>query len=370
MTAVFDLRLRVPLASFALEVELESGARRLGVFGPSGAGKTTLLEAVAGWRPVADGRIALDGRVLLDTQRGIALAPEERALGYVPQDGLLFPHWDVRRNVEAGLGRSAGDARDHVGRVLALLELSELLGRSVATLSGGERRRVALARALCARPRALLLDEPLAGLERPLRQRILRDLLTVGEAFDLPLFLVSHDAQEVAVLCDEVVCLERGRLATRGTPREVFAELWRHQALEQGLENVVRGSVETAEGDVARVVLEGGSALLVPGAGLERGARVVLGIRSDEILVAMERPAAISARNVLAARAVRLDEGATAVVLRAALVPAGPELDVLVTRAACKDLGLRPGVACFLVLKSNSVRVASMLPGSAAPKPG
>jgi len=366
---VFELRLRVPLARFALDVDLRSSARRLGVFGPSGAGKTTLLEAVAGWRGVDGGRVALDGRVLFDTERGIALPPDERALGYVPQDALLFPHWSVRRNVEAGIGRG-GDAGGLVERVVALLELSELLGRSVATLSGGERRRVALARALCARPRALLLDEPLSGLERPLRQRILASLLRVGEAFDLPLLLVSHDAQEVAVLCDEVACLERGRLAAQGPPRQVFADLWRQQALEQGLENVLRGTVEASEGDVARVALEGGGILAVPGTGLERGARVVLAIRSDEILVATARPAAISARNVLAARAVHLDEGPTAVVLRAALAPAGPELDVLLTRAACRDLGLGPGTDCFLVLKSNSVRVASVLPGSAPARPG
>jgi len=363
VSARFELALRVPLSGFGLELELASDARRLGVFGPSGAGKTTLLESVAGWRRGARGRVVLDGRVLLDSSAGLSLAIERRDLGYVPQDTLLFPHRDVRGNVLSAAGaRAAG--RELVQRVLSVLELVELLDRPVATLSGGERRRVALARALCSRPRALLLDEPLAGLDHALRRRVLAYLVRVCEEFELPLLLVSHEATEVAALCDEVACLRRGRVVARGRPRDVFAEAWRQEPGEQALENVLFGAVDEADDDTARVALSEGGVLFVPGEGLTRGARVVLAVRADEILVARAPPVGLSARNVLPARVVRLDEVARGVLLRARLEPAGPTLDVLLTRASSASLGLAAGGICTLVLKSNSVRVLSSLPGA------
>jgi molybdate transport system ATP-binding protein len=363
--AQFSLRVRAPLASFELEVELESGARRLGLFGPSGAGKTALLECLAGWRIPSAGRIALGGEVLLDSARGLALPIEARGVGYVPQDGLLFPHWDVGANLAAGLARAArrsGDPQELRRRVVEVLELGPLLARSPATLSGGERQRVALGRALCSGPSVLLLDEPLASLDLGLRRRILPYLIRVGEEFDLPLLYVSHDALEVAALCEEVAVLERGRLAGCGRPDDLFASQWRSERLDGAPENVLRGSVSSSHAEVARVALGAHVSLDVSAPGLASGTRVVLAVAADEILVATRRPEGLSARNVLAATVLALDHARTGVVLRARLEPEGPSLDVLLTRASTEALGLRPSVRLFLVLKSNSVRVLSALP--------
>lgn len=364
MSVEFSLRVELPLEAFTLEVELDSSARRLGLFGPSGAGKTTLLEAVAGWRAPRAGRIELGGRVLFDSARGLAPPIEQRGLGYVPQEGLLFPHEDVRANLMAGQARAArrvSDPRALFQRVVDVLELGALLARRPATLSGGERQRVTLGRALCSGPDALLLDEPLAGLDLALRRRILPYLVRVGEEFDLPMLHVSHEPTEVAVLCDEVALLERGRVTAQGRPADVLASVWRAERLEGAPENVLRGVVSTSQGEVARVALTPELALEVSAAGLAAGARVVLGVAADEILVATQRPEGLSARNILAATVVALDASRPGVVLRAELSAGGPRLDVLLTRASTESLGLVPGARVFLVLKSNSVRVLSAL---------
>ena len=363
----FSVRVSLPLGSFELEVELDSAARCLGLFGPSGAGKTSLIEAVAGWRAPRAGRIELGGRTLLDSSSGLALAIEERDLGYVPQDTLLFPHLDVRANLAAGERRalrSGGDARGLRQRAIEVLELGALLERMPATLSGGERQRVALARALCSGPAALLLDEPLASLDLPLRRRILPYLVRVSEEFALPMMYVSHDPTEVAVLCEEVALIERGRITARGRPADVFASVWRSERLDGAPENVLRGVVRASAGEVAQVELAPGLELAVSAADLAPGTRVVLGLPADEILVATRRPEGLSARNQLPATVTALDASRPGVVLRARLEPAGPELDVLLTRASTEALGLAMGAAIFLVLKSNSVRVLSALPGA------
>lgn len=360
MSPVFDLDVHLTLGSFELAVRLESGARRLGLFGPSGAGKTTLLEAVVGWQAPRSGRIAIGGRLLFDGARALALPSHERGLGYVPQDGLLFPHRDVRANLTAGAGRARGDVPS-LTRVLEVLELGPLLTRRPATLSGGERQRVALGRALCSGPSALLLDEPLASLDLALRRRILPYLIRAAEEFALPILHVSHDPLELAVLCDEVGVLERGRLTALGPPADVLAAVWRAEGLGRAPENVLRGRVSACQADVARVTLAPEITLEVSAPGLAPGTRVVLSVAADEILVATRRPEGLSARNVLPARVTALDPARAGVVLRAELEPAGPRLDVLLTSASCATLGLAPGTALFLVLKSNSVRVLSTL---------
>ncbi len=215
--------LRLPLTPFALELDATLSAHVTAVFGPSGAGKTSLLEAVAGLRHPERGRIVLSGRVLDDAARGVRVPPRQRAVGYVTQDDSLFPHLSVAGNLRYGAGRGLAErpalAED---RVVDVLGLSLLLDRRPSTLSGGERRRVALGRALLSAPEILLLDEPLSGLDRVLKDRVLEHLLKVKAAFPLPVLYVTHEAAEVVALADEVVILESGRVAALGPPGEIF----------------------------------------------------------------------------------------------------------------------------------------------------
>jgi len=196
----------LPLAEFALEVTLELSARTTALSGPSGAGKTTLLELIAGLRRPQRGRIELHGRVVCDER--VFVPPRERRVGYVPQDDALFPHLSVRQNVFYG-------AREQNDDVIDVLEIGPLLDRSVKRLSGGERKRVALARALLTKPEVLLLDEPLAGVDVALRDRVLEYLVRVRDEFPVPAIYVTHQMDEVQAICDEIVFLERGRVTGR-----------------------------------------------------------------------------------------------------------------------------------------------------------
>jgi molybdate transport system ATP-binding protein len=223
VTLSFD-GFRLPLASFTLELDGTLSAHVTAIFGPSGAGKTSLLEAVSGLRRPEAGRIVLSGRVLDDPAAGIHVPPRARAVGYVTQDDSLFPHLSALGNLRYGAGRGlaqgSGLAEE---RVVDVLGLSLLLERSPATLSGGERRRVALGRALLSGPEILLLDEPLSGLDHPLKARVLEYLLKVRAAFPVPILYVTHEAAEVAALADEVLVLEAGRLSARGAPADVLS---------------------------------------------------------------------------------------------------------------------------------------------------
>jgi molybdate transport system ATP-binding protein len=198
-----DVRLR--LAHFTLDVSVEMRARSTALFGPSGAGKTSLLEVIAGVREGATGSMELNGREIG------RLPARERRIGYVPQDDVLFPHLSVRDNVSYG-------ARAEDGSVLDMLEIDHLVDRGVSQLSGGERKRVALARALASRPELLLLDEPLAGVDLPLRDRVLEYLLRVHDELSIPMIYVTHQMDEVRALCDEIVKIEEGRTTLASAP--------------------------------------------------------------------------------------------------------------------------------------------------------
>jgi molybdate transport system ATP-binding protein len=210
--------LRVACHGFETCYTLALEGRATALYGPSGAGKTTLLEAVAGLRPCR-GRIALDGVLLQEDDRG--LPTRARGIGYVPQDLALFPHLDVQDNLRYGApGRAAaGPGFSEVAEALGLLPL---LQAPAISLSGGEQRRVALGRALLAGPRLLLLDEPTANLDHALKAQVAELLKDLSQRFAVPFILVSHDAQEINLLCQQVACLEQGRCVALGRPSQVL----------------------------------------------------------------------------------------------------------------------------------------------------
>ncbi len=352
---LFDIELRQSLPAFELDYRLATDERTVGVFGHSGAGKTTVIENIAGWRQGARGHVRVGESTLLDTASETFVHARHRGIGYVPQDILLFPHWTVQKNVLAGRERREHGAEIAVDDVLDVLELGPLLDRPVRRLSGGERHRVALARALCSRPRLLLLDEPLASLDQRLRRRILGDLVRVRDEFRVPMLLISHDPTEVQVLCDRVQRIERGRVVAEGTPSEV---LWGGEGADY--ENVLRAQVLSAEDHTAHVRLESGHELVTPRAGMHAGARAVLGLRADEVLLATSAIEGISARNRLPARIRSLAERSGSIEVRAELLGGGPkkvELCVHVTGEACAELALAPGKEVLLIIKTRSFEV-------------
>ena len=205
------LDIELTQGEFTLSAAVRLDARAAALFGPSGAGKTTILDAIAGLRTPRRGSIVIGDRVLFSSDSGVNLPAHKRQVGYVPQDVALFPHMNVRRNLL--YGRHPGLSPD-LDLVVRMLEIAPLLDRRVTALSGGERQRVAVGRALMSAPSILLLDEPLAAVDVPLRRRILPYLTRVRDELKVPIVYVSHDRGEVEELADIVVTLEHGRVTS------------------------------------------------------------------------------------------------------------------------------------------------------------
>lgn len=202
----FDIDLAVTRGGRRIAVRFAGDARVVSLFGPSGAGKTSVLDMIAGLLRPAGGHIRVGGETLFDTAQGIALPPERRGMGYVLQDAQLFPHLNVRDNLLYGWRLTAPERRWlALDQALDLLGIGHLLDRRPATLSGGEAQRVAIGRALLATPRVLLLDEPLASLDRARREEILALLERIRDDLAIPMIHVSHDRAEVDRLAGLVV---------------------------------------------------------------------------------------------------------------------------------------------------------------------
>ena len=362
------VRVRLPLDRFELNIDLHTEKHVTGIFGVSGAGKTSLLETICGVRRQARGMIALGAETWLDSDRGVFVKPSQRHIGYVPQDGLLFPHKDVRHNLLAG--RKRGLRRGHpVQRtfetVVHILELGPLLERSVHTLSGGERQRVALGRALCSGPRLLLLDEPFASLDLALRRRLLPFLRRVRAEFQIPMLFVSHDPLEVQALCDDLIVLREGRVISHGDPRSVLTASDIFPLAEQhGFENILPCYAVEGSGSSGQVRLgEGGDTegapveLVTLRSEAQPGEALLAGIPAHDIMLATQRPEGLSARNVLPARITQLRSVGHVGLATAELSPDLPPLTVEVTEKSFVELGLRMGSEVFLVIKATSCRL-------------
>lgn len=207
---------QAPLSDFTLDVTATLTAAVTGIFGASGAGKTSLLDVIAGLRKPATGRVLLDETIFSDGQ--VHLPPRQRGIGYVPQENALFPHFSVLKNVRYGVRQRD---EQHERHILDVLEIAHLANRGVLSLSGGEQKRVALARALLSSPRLLLLDEPLGGVDHALRDRVSTLLERIRDDLRIPMLYVTHDATELLRLATETLVLDRGKVLRVGATVDV-----------------------------------------------------------------------------------------------------------------------------------------------------
>ncbi|HEY8670557.1 MAG TPA: molybdenum ABC transporter ATP-binding protein [Terriglobales bacterium] len=363
--AGLEVTLRKKLAaesgSFELDVcfAVENGITVL--FGASGAGKTTLLDSIAGLQKPEAGRISLHDRILFDSERQINLSPGRRRIGYVFQDLALFPHLSVEANVEYGLsGLKAAERNARVSKMLEALGISLLRERRPAELSGGERQRVALARALVTEPSLLLLDEPLAALDLPVKMKIADDLRRSIQNLPIPVLYVTHSREEVFMLGEKIIVLERGRIVAQGTPHEIMTAP-RNETVAQlaGFENIFDAEVTSIHEDRGTMTCRVGSLrfesarveLETPLVRAELGAKMRVGISAGDILLATAAPVGLSARNILPGRLVSLSQRDVIVVAR---VDCGVEMSVHLTLGARDSLGLTPGRPVWLVVKTHS----------------
>jgi molybdate transport system ATP-binding protein len=352
-----DLRLR--RGAFDLEVAFACGEAATALFGPSGAGKSTVLAAVAGLLRPEAGEIRLGEEILFDAGRGICVPPERRRVGMVFQDALLFPHMGVRGNLLYGRRRAGPDAPG-LERVVGLLDLEPLLDRRPATLSGGEKQRVALGRALLSGPRLLLLDEPLSALDQALKNRVLPYLRRVRDELSVPILYVSHSLSEVLEITEDLVVLEGGRVRARGHLLEVLRSPEVLSLVEAaGFENVlpVRVAAHEPERGLTRMVL-GEQELKTPLCAHQPGARALVGIRAHDIILARSAPEGISARNGLAGRVTETVRVDGRILIE---VDVGERLLVEITPDALEELRFRAGEKVVCLVKTHSVRVGPVL---------
>ena len=344
--------------AFALDATLAAGPGVLALFGASGSGKTTLIDIVAGLIRPARGHIVLDGEVLTDTAAGIHVPPHRRRIGYVFQEGRLFPHLSVRQNLVYGrwFARSRIDpAADAVrlAQVTSLLGLGSLLERAPKNLSGGEKQRVAIGRALLSEPRLLIMDEPLAALDQARKDEILPYLERLRDEAGVPMIYVSHSAPEVARLATTVAVLDAGRLAAFGPVTDVLQQSDLLPAPERGEAGAVIDAVLEAGAAGADVssLRSAGNRWQVPRLSLPAGTRLRLHVRARDVMIATAMPVGLSALNVLPGHIVSLrPEGAHS--LDVALECNGDRLLARVTRASGERLELVVGQPVHAVVKA------------------
>jgi molybdate transport system ATP-binding protein len=356
--ADLEISIRKRLGAFALDAQFATRARGLtALFGPSGSGKSTIVAAIAGLLRPTSGRIVAGGETLFDAARGIDVPAERRRVGYVFQDARLFPHLKVHDNLAYGLKRApAGDRAIGFDAVVELLGIGPLLERRPLRLSGGEKQRVAIGRALLAQPRLLLMDEPLASLDAARRLEILPYVERLRDELGLRIVYVSHTLDEVLRLASTIVVVDAGRVVAQGTP----AELAQRRDLQPFFGRFEAGAV--LEGRVAshdeahrltRVDL-GRHVLVLPRLALAAGAAVRVRVRARDVILAVAPPEGLSVQNVLPGVVTEIVEepGSHAEVK---LDAAGIALLARVTRDSVHRLGLAPGRPVFALVKSVAI---------------
>lgn len=349
-----DVSLQHALGAFTIDARFRVPPGVTALFGPSGAGKTTILNAVAGFIRPDTGYITLGNDILLDTERGVTLPTRQRRTGIVFQDARLFPHLTVKQNLLYGWKRNASPI--DIAGILSLLGLTSLLERSPKTLSGGERSRVALGRALLANPRALLLDEPLASLDTTRKLEILPYLERLAHESRLPILYVSHALDEVTRLADRIILLSDGHIRTQGSVFDLMSRL----DLFTGKDHLRPGAVLLAtieSHDTAHALTTlafAGGKLVVPHIGKPQGEKIRVRVEATDVTLALTEPKDVSANNVLPAIIADMRLGAEAHAdIQLALGAA--RLVSRVTRRSVERLNLAPGTRVFALIKSVTV---------------
>jgi len=349
------LAARVERDGFVLYVDINVASRVLGIVGPSGSGKSTLIGVASGLVRARRCELLFQGQTWASAHDRTELPANQRGVGLVPQEGLLFPHWDVQRNLGAGRHRGCEPTASEIEAMAQRLGIAELLPRSVTSLSGGQRQRVSLGRALLSAPRWLLLDEPLGALDYARRRALLPLLRNIVDTTDLPLWFVSHDFAEVTALCDEVIVMEQGKVVAQGNPRSLaLASRW--GSVQEGRhENLLRAEVEGADADISVVTVGPQTRIFARSVNVRSGQSVFISLFADDIMIAIERPQGLSARNVLPVRVSRMPTQASPFV--SVQLARGPSLWVQLAESTIAELGLCEGADVFAVFKASSCRI-------------
>ena len=352
MTLSVDIRHR--LGSFALETSFTSDGGVTALFGRSGSGKTSIIRIIAGLIRPDHGRVSLDGSILADTDRQVFVPRHRRRFGYVFQEARLFPHLSVRQNLNYGRWFAPRNERsESFDGVVGLLGIAALLDRRPAKLSGGEKQRVAIGRALLSSPRLLLMDEPLAALDEARKAEILPYLERLRDETQIPIIYVSHSIAEVARLANRVVVMRDGKVETIGPAVDIFSQLSGPLAIDRREAGVLlEGRVEHVE-DRHRltVVALKAAKLFVPGQAAAIGKTVRVHIPARDVMLATTRPEGLSALNILEGE-VRDISAATDGTVEVTVDCGGDIVLARITQLSAERLGLRVGLPVHAVIKT------------------
>ena len=349
------LRIRVQhaFAGFDLDVDADLPPGVSVLFGPSGSGKTTLINAVAGLIRPDQGRIVVDGWVLTDTASRRHIAPHRRRIGYIFQDARLFPHLSVRQNLAYWRWFAPRDAQaTSMDRTVEMLGIGHLLSRRPATLSGGEKQRVAIGRALLSGPRLILADEPLAALDEARKAEILPYFERLRDEVAVPILYVSHASAEVARLATTVVALRAGRVIACGPPGQVLGDVAVVGA--RGAASLLTARVVAHHADGLTELATAAGRLWLPRIADAAGATLRVRIMAQDVILSRDRPVGLSALNILQGTIsdLRLGDGPGVMVT---LAVGEDRLAARITRRSAEALGLAPGQTCHAVIKSVAV---------------
>jgi molybdate transport system ATP-binding protein len=343
--------------AFAMHVAFETDARVTALFGRSGAGKTSLVNMIAGLTRPDRGRIEIDGQVLFDSRARVNISVQARRIGYVFQEARLFPHLTVRRNLLYGHDRvPAAQRYVPFDRIVGLLGLDHLLARRPGDLSGGEKQRVAIGRALLASPRILLLDEPLASLDAQRRNEVLQYIELMRDELRVPMIYVSHAVDEVVRLADWVVLMASGAVAAVGEVEDIMGRPDLRTAggmFEGGTVIDAKVAAHEMRYDLATLAFDGGT-LTVANVDALIGEPVRVRIRARDVSIALVEPRAISIQNILRGRITAVGEAGEGVV-NVSIAVGGTMLRSRVTLRAAEQLALAPGLEVFALIKAVSL---------------
>ncbi|MEP1611641.1 MAG: molybdenum ABC transporter ATP-binding protein [Roseobacter sp.] len=347
--------LRYQRGAFALDAQFEAPKGITVLYGRSGSGKTTLVNAVAGLIQPMSGHVSADGWCMFDSTSGVNLPPHRRRIGYIFQEGRLFPHLSVRQNLKYGEWFAPKSTpRGDITRIVEMLGIGPLLERRPTGLSGGEKQRVAIGRALLANPRLILADEPLAALDDGRKAEILPYFERLRDELEVPIIYVSHAQAEVTRLATTLVVLENGKVACYGNAPDVLSDpnVTPLGAAAAGV--LLQAHVRAQHEDGITEVTAGGLSLLMPKVAYPVGTELRIRIKAQDVMLATEKPHSISALNVFPATitALRLGQGPGAM----AQVKAGENLFLArITQRSLKELGLVEGSQVYAVLKAVSI---------------
>ena len=350
------VQVRQKLGSFDLDASFESNGRLIALFGPSGAGKSSVINFIAGLSRATAGKVVVDGNVLVDTENRIFVLRHKRRIGYVFQEGRLFPHLSVRHNLAYGRWFAPNeDSGVDTAAVTRLLGLEHLVDRMPNHLSGGEKQRVAIGRALLSAPKLLLLDEPLASLDQARKSEIMPYIEKLRDETNIPIIYVSHSIAEVARLATDIVVIASGRVTACGPVSDILQRPDVMRSEDQwDASSVIDMNVVSYDAtfDITKLRSVIGE-MNVPGVMAALGKKVRLRIRARDVLIALQQPAGISAQNSLHGEITDIQiRGAFADVK---INCGGESISARITHQSAASLGLTTGMIIFAVVKTASV---------------